>query len=60
MRKRPASPKHTYPLPQKPRPCSLCSFISSSGQNDLQIHMDTQHKGWAENFIKKMDIHEAK
>ena len=51
---------HTYtPLPPKPLHCSLCAFISTQGPNDLQAHLDREHKGWAERTIKKMDIRKS-
>jgi hypothetical protein len=57
MKKKTSVYKHN-PLPTKPKYCSVCSYVSKTGPNDLQLHMDTEHKGWAERAIKKMDIHE--
>jgi hypothetical protein len=50
-------PRKRSALPLKPRPCSLCNYVSTLGQNDLQLHLDREHKGWAEGVIRKMDIH---
>ncbi|MCU1286259.1 MAG: hypothetical protein JWO13_2609 [Acidobacteriales bacterium] len=43
-------------LPIKPLVCFLCSFTSTLGQNNLQLHLDVTHHGWAEDMIKKMRI----
>jgi hypothetical protein len=58
MRKQPVYYKFN-PLPPKPLHCSLCKFISLQGPNELQLHLDAQHKGWAERAIKKMKIRET-
>jgi hypothetical protein len=55
MRKKAPVYKHN-PLPPKPQYCSVCSYVSKTGHNDLQLHMDSEHKGWAERTIKKMNI----
>ena len=52
-------PSKRNPLPLKPRSCSLCHYVSTLGPNDLQLHLDREHKGWAERVIKKMDIRET-
>lgn len=56
MKKRPVPHKHN-PLPIKPQPCSLCTFLSTLGPNELQLHMDKEHKGWVEGVIKRMNLH---
>jgi hypothetical protein len=33
--------------------------MTTHGPNDLQLHLDGEHRGWAEKMIKKMDIHET-
>ena len=35
----------------------MCNYVSILGPNDLQLHLDREHKGWAERAIRKMDIH---
>ena len=56
MRKKDEQRKRT-PLPPKPSSCSLCNYVSTLGPNDMQLHLDREHKGWAERVIRKMDIH---
>ena len=60
MRKPPVQRKPIQQLPLKPRSCLCCAYISTLGPNDLQLHLDREHKGWAELTIKKMDIRENK
>lgn len=60
MRKHQAGHRPITQLPRKPQSCSFCSYISTLGPNDLQLHLDREHKGWAERTIRKMDIRETK
>jgi len=48
--------RRPMPLPVKPLLCSLCSYTSRLGPNDLQLHLDTRHRGWAEEIIKKITV----
>ena len=50
-------PYKRSPLPVKPLACSLCHYSTDLGRNDLQLHLDREHKGWAEGVIRKMDTH---
>lgn len=44
------------PLPIKQLLCSLCSFTTRIGPNDLQVHLDTKHRGWADVIVKKITV----
>jgi hypothetical protein len=54
-----ASRSQRNTLPPKRLQCSLCAYATTLGRNDLQLHLDTQHRGWAENVIKKMKLPKA-
>ena len=43
-------------LPVKPLLCSLCSFTARLGRNELQLHLDSRHAGWAQDVIKKITV----
>jgi hypothetical protein len=58
MKKKSSGNQHNT-LPPKRLQCSLCAYGSTLGRHDLQLHLDTHHRGWAENVIKKMDIHKT-
>jgi len=57
MRKPPVTRRPINRLPPKPQSCSYCAYVSTRGPNDLQLHLDQEHKGWAERYIRKMGIH---